>query len=693
MKLGEGFIEVRPDTDRFKRDLEQQTTGAAQSVSRRLGQVLAGGAFIAGAKKAVDAASDLNESINVTSITFGKAEDKVASFAKTAAESIGQSERAARSAAATFGGLLLNLGYTEDAAADTSIQLTKLASDLGSAFNTDPAEAALALSSALRGEAEPIQRYNVLLSDQAVRQEAVRLGLAKTTAAVDESGKVQGRLSLIMEQTSRVQGDFANTSEGAANAQRIAAAKAEDSAADLGQNVLPIYERAVAVVGDLADVFGSLPEFVQTGILALGGIAVVAGPVKSATEALGGLLTMARRSPEAFDKAAIGAFNLTGSLGRIASVAAGPAAGALGIFAIAMLDARRRTEELQAAAKELREEAKRTGDTLEEVAIKKLVEDFTGTTKTRQIMDDLGVSFRDLRPALQGTREEYEEWLNALNQDHPGDLRVETLGRRVSEARGALNEAKGATEAADEAVEELGIESEETAPKIDSVTDAVKEETDALNDLLEATLAQFDANLGYRQSLDDVEGSLKDLRTTQREHGLDSEEYRDALIDIEQAMLDQAEAAVRLYEDTAAANGETLNGKQRTEIYKQELIKLAEALAPGSELRRNIEAYIYTLGAIPSSIQTSISYSRPTVNPDVRGYAAGGDVMDGLFRVHEGEVMQKDGANLSVISGAPTALSGSTYFTTIYVTGTGESPAEALTRSARRIGEEVASRA
>lgn len=329
MKLATAFVEVRPDTKGFRADLQRDTESDVRSVGKVLSQAFAGGAFLAGAKRAIDAASDLNEAANVTKITFGAAEQQVADFAKTAATSIGQSEAAARQATATFGGLLLNLGFTEKAAADTSISLTKLASDLGSAFNTDPAEAALALSSALRGEQEPILRYNVLLSDTAVRQKAVELGLAATTAAVDDNGKVQARLALIMEQTSRVQGDFANTSEGAANAQRIAAAQAEDAAADLGDNLIPIYEKIVAVVGDVATVFGALPEPVQTAVVALAGIVALSGPTRLAVEAIGSLASIVRVGlSKALDGAAIGAYNFAGNLGKIA-VGAGALGGAL----------------------------------------------------------------------------------------------------------------------------------------------------------------------------------------------------------------------------------------------------------------------------------------------------------------------------------------------------------------------------
>jgi hypothetical protein len=249
-----------------------------------------GGIAAAGLVSAAGAASDLNEAVNVTNITFGDAADEIDAFAKTAADSLGQSERAAREATASFGGLLMNLGYTNDEAADTSIQLTRLASDLGSAFNKEPAQAVEALGQALRGEHEGIRQFNVLLSDQAVRQKAVEMGLARTTAEVDANGKAQATLALITEQTARYQGDFANTADGAANAQRRLTAQWEDFQAQLGQQVLPIMEDVLGAGNNLLTgvmglndaTGGAVTTFATwgTGLLLAGGaVSTVAGQV------------------------------------------------------------------------------------------------------------------------------------------------------------------------------------------------------------------------------------------------------------------------------------------------------------------------------------------------------------------------------------------------------------------------------
>lgn len=169
-----GFDRVGKAADEKLGGAENRIDKLGAGMTRAGAAMMAAGTLAAvGLVKAAGKAADLSEAVNLTQITFGDAADEIDAFARTSAQSLGQSERAAREATAQFGGLLQNLGYTNDEAAETSIQLTRLASDLGSAFNKEPAEAVAALGSALRSEAEPIRAFNVMLTDEADRKSVV----------------------------------------------------------------------------------------------------------------------------------------------------------------------------------------------------------------------------------------------------------------------------------------------------------------------------------------------------------------------------------------------------------------------------------------------------------------------------------------------------------------------------------------
>jgi hypothetical protein len=119
---------------------------------------------------------------------------------------------------------------------------------------------------------EPI-RYGVLINDVALKDEALRQGLIKTTTeALTPQQRVLAAQALIMQQTSAAQGDFARTADGVANATRIAKAQFEDAAATLGTNLLPLVSKGIGVVNGLLQAFKGLSPEMQNIILASAGL-------------------------------------------------------------------------------------------------------------------------------------------------------------------------------------------------------------------------------------------------------------------------------------------------------------------------------------------------------------------------------------------------------------------------------------
>ena len=195
-------------------------------------------------------AANLGEARNLAQVTFGDSSKAVEDFAATADTAFGLSEEAALQYAGTLGVIIDGSIKNQAAAADMSIELLKVAADLSS-INNIPIDVALEkLRAGLVGETEPLRTVGVLLSDQRVRLEAVRLGLAETTKEVDDAGKVQARYSLILADTARAQGDFARTSRDLPNLLRRARAAFGNLAAEIGQELLPVATELVQNVFD-----------------------------------------------------------------------------------------------------------------------------------------------------------------------------------------------------------------------------------------------------------------------------------------------------------------------------------------------------------------------------------------------------------------------------------------------------------
>lgn len=211
-----------------------------------IGAALAAAAAAAGAmaikigKDAVVAASNLAETTSKVGVIFGESADEINKFAETAATALGQSKQQALDAASTFAIFGKSAGLAGDDLVSFSTELTVLATDLASFNNTTPEDAINAIGSALRGEAEPLRKYGVLLDDATLRAKALEMGIYNGSGALTSQQKVLAAHQVIMAQTTVAQGDFERTSGGLANQQRILAAQLENTKATIGQALLPV---------------------------------------------------------------------------------------------------------------------------------------------------------------------------------------------------------------------------------------------------------------------------------------------------------------------------------------------------------------------------------------------------------------------------------------------------------------------
>lgn len=252
--LGEAAVRLRPDTGGFESDAETGILGPLTGVAKRAAGLFAAafaaekiGSFFT---DSVVQATDLSESASKVGVVFGDASGAVEAFAANSARSIGVSEAAALGATGTFGNLLRSTGLTEQASADMSTSMVQLAGDLASFNNASPEETLDALRAGLLGEAEPLKRFGVNLNQAAIEAKAVALGLIDQGDAMTDAQKATAAHALIMEQTSLAQGDFARTSGGLANQQRILSAEFDDVKATVGTALLPILQDLASFVLD-----------------------------------------------------------------------------------------------------------------------------------------------------------------------------------------------------------------------------------------------------------------------------------------------------------------------------------------------------------------------------------------------------------------------------------------------------------
>jgi hypothetical protein len=233
-----------------------QKVGAALK-SAAVPATIALGAIAVGAKKAIDAASDLEKQVQKTTGVFGPSSDAIVKWSEGLAKSFGLSSSEALDMANRFGNLFVNLGYSQKAAGGMSEQLTELASDMAS-FNHVPVEQTMsALQSGLAGATRGLKKYGIVIDSTALKTEAMKEGLYSGKGALDAHAKAAASLTLIMRQTANAQGDFAKHSTDAANAQATEQAQMQNVTETLGTGLLPYYkaleELLISVTAALGD--------------------------------------------------------------------------------------------------------------------------------------------------------------------------------------------------------------------------------------------------------------------------------------------------------------------------------------------------------------------------------------------------------------------------------------------------------
>lgn len=245
-------------------------------------------------REAINSATALSESVNAVNVVFGDGAQQVLDFGENAAESVGLARSEFQQLTVPIGALLQNFGLQGQAAASATLELTTRAADLASVMNTEVSDALLAIGSALRGEQEPIRAFGVSFDEAAVAAKGFELGLGGVTGELSVAEKGQARLALLLEQSAFAAGDFANTSDEAANATRTLAGQAEDARAALGEALLPAYEALLEAAPRLVEelvkagpALASLAEeFVDLAIDAAGAVKPVADVLRVVADAV-----------------------------------------------------------------------------------------------------------------------------------------------------------------------------------------------------------------------------------------------------------------------------------------------------------------------------------------------------------------------------------------------------------------------
>lgn len=226
----------------FKEGLNKASVAAGASLA----------AIGAGAKVCVDAAADLQQSVGGVETVFGSSAGKMKQWSDNAAQAVGLSKNEYNEFATLVGSQLQNFGMSVDESADKTNELITLGSDLSSMFGGTTADAVDALSAALKGEMDPIEKYGISLNDATLKAQAASMGLGDLYKSGDRNAKMQATLAAITAQSGKATGNFARESDTLQGQQQRMAAAFENTKATLGEALLPILTQVAAKLAEFA---------------------------------------------------------------------------------------------------------------------------------------------------------------------------------------------------------------------------------------------------------------------------------------------------------------------------------------------------------------------------------------------------------------------------------------------------------
>ena len=609
-------VAIVGDSSQLARELqkaENKIAGFGDN-ARKSGDILRsalfGGAVLYGAQKLVTAAGDLQQSIGGTSAVFGDAAGSINEFTKGAADLVGLSENAARVLTSRLGSSLKGAGMSAEEAAKQSVFLTKTGADLAATLGGNTNDAVSALGSALRGEYDPLERFGIALKASEVNAKAVAMGLASSESDVSAFAKTQATLALVTERSAFAQGQFGREAETAQGQAQRAAAKTEDASARLGESLLPIYTKIQEGIGVVANAFTSLPDSMQTGLLALGGVAFVAKP---AADAIGLMTSAVRGIPDLFNRVADRAIASAGGLDAAATKAnttaknftkiglasAGIFAVAEGLKAISAAQADFGSTDVERVTASLRTFATDNVGGVVADDINKLKDALTAVDQASSAWYNFGSGFakyvnKGRIDEAKKSIEAVDTALKSLFQEDPTaagaayQKLLDDLGISASEGEKYFDDYAGA-------VEDAGLANGNLVDPVGAATTALKDEkveaekaAKALEDLYGATTDLFGANISLEEAQINTRKAIQEYNKSLSDGSLTADERTQQGLDLLKAFQNEAKAAVEAQEAQKKLEGTTLTTAEAAGIQAGKYFELAETLAPDSPLRKRI---------------------------------------------------------------------------------------------------------
>lgn len=220
------------------------------------------------------AASNTEESVNKVNVVFGESSKIVTDFSNKSLDMYGIANSTALDMASTYGDMGTSLGIAKDEIAKMGVELVGRAGDMSSFKNISLEVANTGLMGIFTGETESLKKLGVVMTQTNLENYALAQGYKTKYQEMTEAEKVMVRYNYVMEATKNSEGDYANTSQGAANSVRSLKETVIELGSSLGEQLLPVVVPVIQGFRDMLQGFNELDPSVKGFIV--GGIGVIA---------------------------------------------------------------------------------------------------------------------------------------------------------------------------------------------------------------------------------------------------------------------------------------------------------------------------------------------------------------------------------------------------------------------------------
>jgi phage-related protein len=218
----------------------------------------------------VRSAGALEQSMGAIDTVFRESAGQMHQWSASAATSVGLAKNDYNELSVLIGSQLKNAGTPMDELAGKTNNLVTAGADMASMFGGTTKEAVEAISSALKGERDPIERYGVSLNEAKIQAKMAEDAMNGVTYASEEQAKAAATLALIMEQTADANGNFARESQTYEGVMQRLGASWQNVTTTIGQGFLPIATAGGSVllgmmpsIQGVADKFAALAPAIQ----------------------------------------------------------------------------------------------------------------------------------------------------------------------------------------------------------------------------------------------------------------------------------------------------------------------------------------------------------------------------------------------------------------------------------------------